>query len=97
MQDIAARFAQGDFSLPGFVHAQAVAGTDVMAARRELIRYTADTLPRGGQVRIVSSDSAAIAWSLGFTAPAPGSAPLTSNCRGCIASPRPPRFPSPHN
>ena len=60
MQDIATRFAKGDFTLPGFVHSQSVPGTDVMAARRASIRYEADTLPRGGQVRITTTDSAAI-------------------------------------
>ena len=61
MADIAVRFAQGDFTLPGFVHAQAVPGTAVMADRRSAIRYVADTLPRGGEVRIRSDDAAAIA------------------------------------
>lgn len=61
MQDIATQFATGDFSIPGFVHAQKVPGTDVMAARRALIRYMPEPLPRGGRVRIVTRDSAAIA------------------------------------
>lgn len=61
MRDIAARFAAGDFSIPGMVHAQTVPGTAMMAARRSHIRYVADTLPRGGQLRIVTTDSAAIA------------------------------------
>jgi hypothetical protein len=68
MQDIAMRFSNGDFGIPGFVHAQAVPGTDVMAARRGLIRYVADTLPRGGQVRIFTTDSAAIAAVHAFLA-----------------------------
>jgi uncharacterized protein YjhX (UPF0386 family) len=68
MQDIATRFSNGDFSIPGFVHAQAVPGTDVMAARRALIRYVADPLPRGGQVRIITTDSAAIAAVHAFLA-----------------------------
>ena len=68
MEDIAARFARGDFSLPGFVHAQPVPGTAVMAARRSLIRYQADTLPRGGEVRIRSDDAAAIAAIHAFLA-----------------------------
>ena len=68
MQDIAARFAAGDFSIPGFVHAQGVPGTEVMAARRALIRYTADTLLRGAQVRIFTTDSAAIAAVHAFLA-----------------------------
>ena len=61
MQDIATRFAGGDFAIPGFVHAQTVPGTAVMAARKATITYTPDTLPRGGQVRIFTSDSAAVA------------------------------------
>jgi hypothetical protein len=61
MRDIAARFSAGDFSIPGMVHAQTVPGTAEMAARRARIRYEADTLPRGAQVRIISTDSLAVA------------------------------------
>lgn len=61
MRDIAQRFSAGDFSIPGMVHAQEVPGTSAMAARRARIRYVADTLPRGGQVRIITADSAALA------------------------------------
>jgi hypothetical protein len=61
MRDIATRFAHGDFSLPGMVHAMEVPGTTVMASRKALIRYETDTLPRGGQVRIVTADPAALA------------------------------------
>lgn len=61
MAEIARRFADGDFALPGFVHAQTVPGTAVMAHRRTLIRYDAGSLPRGGQVRITTSDPEAIA------------------------------------
>lgn len=68
MRDIAARFAAGDFSLPGFVHAQQVPGTDVMAARRGVITYEADTLPRGGQVRIRTTDAVAVAAIHAFLA-----------------------------
>lgn len=60
MRRIAGAFAWGDFGLPGFVHGRTVPGTSVMAARKALIRYTADTLPGGGQVRLWSTDSAAI-------------------------------------
>lgn len=35
MQEIAAAFAAGNFTVPGFVHAREVPGTAVMAARRE--------------------------------------------------------------
>ena len=61
MDAIAAAFSRGDFAVPGFVHAQEVPGTGVMVARRADIAYAADTLPRGGQVRITATDSAAVA------------------------------------
>jgi len=61
MRDIARRFASGDFALPGVVHDREVPGTDVMAARRTAILYTAVDRPRGGELRIVSQDSVAIA------------------------------------
>ncbi len=62
MTDIATRFAAGDFTIPGMVHAMAVVpGTEVMAARRAQIRYLMDTLPRGAQVRILTTDSLAVA------------------------------------
>lgn len=60
MAHIARAFASGDFRLPGFVHAREVPGTAAMAERRAVITYTADTLPRGGQVRIRTADSAAV-------------------------------------
>jgi hypothetical protein len=61
MQTIARAFGRGDFALPGLVHARNVPGTAVMAARRSQIRYDADTLAGGGQVRLTTSDPAAIA------------------------------------
>lgn len=60
MEDIAGRFAAGDFTIPGVVHAQEVPGTKVMAERRAAIRYASDSLPRGGQVRITTTDAAAL-------------------------------------
>jgi hypothetical protein len=68
MRDIATRFAAGDFAIPGFVHSQTVPGTVVMAARKSAITYTADTLPRGGLVRILTTDSAAVAAVHAFLA-----------------------------
>lgn len=61
MADIAARFAAGDFTIPGTLHAREVPGTSVMAERAAHLRYTVDTLPRGGQVRITTSDAVAVA------------------------------------
>jgi hypothetical protein len=60
MRLIAGRFARGDFQIPGFVHAQTVPGTAVMASRRSRISYVADTLQGGGQLRITTTDSAAL-------------------------------------
>jgi hypothetical protein len=61
LQDIAMRFRAGDFAIPGFVHAQQVPGTRVMAGRRAAIRYVFHPLPGGGEVRIVTRDSVAVA------------------------------------
>lgn len=60
MQDIAGLFAKGDFTIPGTVHAQEVPGTKVMAERKAYIAYAADTLPRGGQVRVTTTDALAL-------------------------------------
>jgi hypothetical protein len=61
MDTIALAFSQGDFELPGFVHDRKVPGTAVMAQRRSRIVYTTESLPRGGQLRIQSADSVAVA------------------------------------
>jgi hypothetical protein len=61
MRDIAAAFRAGDFSKPFAVHAQIVPGTAVMSARRAAIRYETADRPRGGEVRIRSGDSLAVA------------------------------------
>jgi hypothetical protein len=60
MHEIAARFAAGDYALPGFVHARVVPGTGIMAARRTAITYAVDSLPRGAALRIRTADSTAI-------------------------------------
>lgn len=61
IREIADAFKTGDFSKPAFVHMQMVPGTKTMAERRASISYAARDLPRGAELRIVSSDSAAIA------------------------------------
>jgi hypothetical protein len=61
MELIAARFAAGDFRLPGVVHARTVPGTEVMAARRGAIRYRVELLPRGAALRLDTTDPAAVA------------------------------------
>ena len=61
MRDIAASFEAGDFTKPFQVHAAAVPGAAVMAARRGDITYQEIDRPRGAEVRIHSSDAAAVA------------------------------------
>lgn len=60
LRDVMAAFQKGDFSTPGFVHAQEVPGTKVMAARRNRLRYEYADLPLGGEIRITTSDSEAL-------------------------------------
>jgi hypothetical protein len=60
MQDIARSFAAGDFAHAFAVHQHDLPGTDEMRQRRATIRYRVDTLPGGGAVRIISSDSLAV-------------------------------------
>ncbi len=57
---IARQFAAGDFSDPMRVHAMTVPGTEVMAARRERIRYAMQERPGGGEVRITTTDAEAL-------------------------------------
>ena len=60
LRGIAQAFAAGDFSASATVHAQPVPGTDVMRARRNLIRYEFRPLPGGGEVRITTTDPDAL-------------------------------------
>jgi hypothetical protein len=57
---IADAFSRGDFTAPGLVHLTSVPGTQVMAAKRDLISYAVRALPRGGEVRITTADPEAI-------------------------------------
>jgi hypothetical protein len=61
MKTIAAAFQRGDFEAPGLVHAQEVPGTRVMAARASHLAYAANDRPRGADVRITTTDPAALA------------------------------------
>jgi hypothetical protein len=60
MAAIVAAFRAGDFTVPGFVHSRTVPGAAVMAARRTMIEYEVESLPRGAAVRLTSRDSSAI-------------------------------------
>jgi hypothetical protein len=54
-------FQAGDFSTPEFVHLRAMPGTAVMSAKKDMIKYTYADIPRGGEVRITTSDPDALA------------------------------------
>jgi hypothetical protein len=60
LEHVVAAFAAGDFTLPGFVHARGVPGTDVMIAKRGGIRYVFRPLPGGGEVRVITGDPEAV-------------------------------------
>lgn len=60
LQEIARVFDAGDFSTAALSHMRSVAGTSVMAAKRDAITYTYRDLPRGGEVRIVTQDPQAL-------------------------------------
>jgi hypothetical protein len=60
LHDMRTAFGAGDFSMPMSIHMQTVPGASVMAARHALITYTASDLPNGGQLRITTTDSAAL-------------------------------------
>jgi hypothetical protein len=49
---IAAMFADGNFSIPMFVHSQAPPGVPIMKQKRSEISYAFEELPSGGRVRI---------------------------------------------
>ena len=60
LKGIARAFAAGNFSTPGFVHAEQVPGTAIMRKERAAIQYRFEPLPGGGDVRIISRDNTAI-------------------------------------
>ena len=54
-------FQAGDFSTPEFVHMREMPGTQIMSRNKALIRYTYADLPRGGEVRIATTDPESLA------------------------------------
>jgi hypothetical protein len=60
MRDIAAAFSRGEFDVPGFVHDREVPGAAVMARLRDRITYQPVDRPRGGELRIRTSDPDAV-------------------------------------
>ena len=62
LKTISAAFSAGNFALPEFVHSTgAVPGTAVMKRFAGEISYRESDLPRGGEVRIITMNPAAVA------------------------------------
>ena len=60
MQKIAEMFAQGDFSLPMFIHDTVPPGVEVMKRLKDQIAYTAENTGKGAQVRIITGNPEAL-------------------------------------
>jgi hypothetical protein len=69
MRTIATSFAEGDFAIPGRVHAVAeVPGTGVMSRLRREISYETRDVERGGEVRLSTRNPDAVRAIHGFLA-----------------------------
>lgn len=60
MQKIAGMFAQGDFSLPMFIHDTVPPGVEEMKHLKDQITYTAEKTAKGAQVRIATRSPQAL-------------------------------------
>jgi hypothetical protein len=61
LRHIASAFAQGDFSLPVFIHDTTPPGVDTMKARRATMTFDVVELPAGGRVIVKTKDADALA------------------------------------
>jgi hypothetical protein len=59
-KDIESAFRSGDYSIPMFVHDGPVPGTGVMQARKDRIEFVRRDLPKGAELRLRTTDRAAI-------------------------------------
>lgn len=60
LREIAASFAQGDFSKPFQTHGDVPPGVEQMKSFRDAITYACEEIPRGARVRIRTSDPDAL-------------------------------------
>jgi hypothetical protein len=61
LSHIAARFSDGDFELPMFIHAEVPPGVPVMKEKRKTISSSYEPTEKGGRVRITTRDADALA------------------------------------
>ena len=57
---IAAKFSQGDFAIPMFIHATVPLGVETMKQLKSKITYEAENTERGAQLRITTHDAEAL-------------------------------------
>jgi hypothetical protein len=57
---IAAKFSEGDFAIPMFIHATVPPGVESMKRLKSTIAYTAENTDRGAQLRISTHDTEAV-------------------------------------
>jgi hypothetical protein len=66
LRHVARSFAAGNFDLPMLIHDQVPPGVDVMKKQKGAIQYAFAETEKGGEVRITTSDAAALAAVHGF-------------------------------
>jgi hypothetical protein len=57
---VATMFASGDFSVPGFIHDQAVPGSEAMKQNTDRIAYVYEDIAGGGRVRLTTRSAGAL-------------------------------------
>jgi hypothetical protein len=60
LEHIAGMFADGDFSMPMFIHDQVPPGVQVMKEKRKHISYKYEEIPSGARVRIKTANQDAL-------------------------------------
>jgi hypothetical protein len=58
---IAAKFSQGDFAIPMFIHATVPPGVESMKRLKSKITFEAENTERGAQLRMTTHDAEALA------------------------------------
>lgn len=57
VKDIQYQFSQGNFTKPFYIHAQIVPGTDIMAAKKDLINYSIKDIDGGSVLILTTNDT----------------------------------------
>jgi len=60
LSHVAAMFAEGNFSIPMFIHGQVPTGVEVMKKERSQISYNFEAIPTGARVRITTKSKNAV-------------------------------------